>query len=225
MVEAEGDQGALHQAVDEGAGVARADDQVAQHADADLDHRPDVEHGDAHQQVDGGADDGDKAGAAEEGEHLGQLDLIEAVVKGGHTQAHDDAAEDTHLQGGDAQHRGGGVGRHGVHAACGIDHGADGGVHHQVGDGARQGRHFLFLFGHADGHAHGKQQGQVVEDGAAALVHDVQHGVDEGAGMDDPGEAIGLQHGFVGEGTADAQQQTRNGQQGDGQHEGAANTL
>ena len=30
----------------------------------------------------GGADDGHKPGAAEEGEHLGQLDLIKAVVQG-----------------------------------------------------------------------------------------------------------------------------------------------
>ena len=130
-------------------------------------NRPDVEHGDAHQQVDGGADDGDKAGAAEEGEHLGQLDLIEPVVEGGYTQAHDDTAEDAHLQGGDAQHRGGGVGGHGVHTACGIDHGADGGVHHQVGDGAdRAATSFSFL-AMPMATPMANQQGQVIEDGAA----------------------------------------------------------
>src|SRR5699024_3019117 len=209
VVQAEGDQGALDQAVNEGARIARADDQIAQHADAGLDHRPDVEHGDAHQQVDRRADDGDKAGAAEKGEDLGQLGLIKAVVEGRHTQADDDAAENAHLQGGDAQHRGGGVGGHGLHAARCANHGADGGVHDQVGDGAGEGGDLLLLFGHADGHAHGKEQGKVVENDAAALVHDVQHGVGDGAGVDDAGQAVGLQHGLVGEGTADAQQQDR----------------
>ena len=179
----------------------------------------------AHQQVNRSADDGDKAGAAEEGEHLGQLDLVEAVVEGGDAQTDDDTAKDAHLEGGDAQHRGGGVGSHGLDAAGGIDHGADGGVHDQVGDGAGQGGHFLFLLGHADGDAHGEQQGQVVKDRAAALVHDVEDGVDDGAGVDDAGQTVGLQHRLVGEGTADAQQQARNGQQGDGQHEGTADTL
>ena len=56
---------------------------------------------------------------------------------------------------------------------------------------------------------HGKEQGKVVENDAAALVHDVQHGVGDGAGVDDAGQAVGLQHGLVGEGTADAQQQAR----------------
>ena len=225
MVQAEGDQGPLDQAVDPGARVAGADDQVAQGGDAVLDHRPDKEQADAHDQKDDAGDDGHKPGAAEEGEHLGQLDLIELVVEGGHPQAHDDAAKDAHLKGGDAQHGGGGVGRHGLHAAVGVDQGRDGGVHNQVGDGAGEGGHLFFLLGHADGHAHGKQQGQVVEDGAAALVHDVQHGIDDAALIDDAGQAVGLQHGGVGEGAANAQQKAGHRQQGDGEHKGAAHTL
>ena len=73
--------------------------------------------------------------------NLALLFLIETVVQRRHTQAHDDAAKDAHLQGGDTQHGGGGVGRHGLHAAPGGDHGGDGGVHDQVGDGAGEGRH------------------------------------------------------------------------------------
>ena len=134
----------------------------------------------------------------------------------GHTQAHDDTAEHTHLQGGDAQAGGGGVGGHGFHTAVGVDHGADGGVHHQVGNGAGQGGHFLFLLGHADGNAHGKQQRQIGEHHIAALVHNIQNGIQQGAGINDSREAIGLQHCRVGEGTADAQQQARHRQQCNG---------
>ena len=97
MVQAEGDQRPLQDAVNPGARVAGADHQVAQGRDAHLDDGPDVEHGDAHHYEDGGADDGHEAGAAEEGQHLGQLDLVEAVVQRRHAQAHDDAAEDAHL--------------------------------------------------------------------------------------------------------------------------------
>ena len=159
VVQAEGDQGPLQQAVDPGPAVARPEHQVAQGGDAHLDHGPDEEHDDAHRHEHHGADDGDEAGAAEEGEHLGQLDLIEPVVEGSHSQAHDDAAEDPHLKGGDAQGGGGGVGRHGLHAAPGGDHSGDSGVHHQIGDGAGEGGHLLLLFRHADGHPHGEEQG------------------------------------------------------------------
>ena len=225
VMQAEGNEGAFRHAVDPGAHVAGTDDQIAQQRDGVLDHRPDVEHGDAHHQEHGGGDDGNEPGAAEEGKHLRQLDFIEPVVQRRHAKADDDAAEHAHLQGGDAQHGGGGVDGHGLHAALRGNHGADGGVHHEVGDGAGQRGHFLFLFGHADGNAHGEQQGQVAEDGAAALVHDVQHGVDGRALVDDAVKAVGLQHGGVGEGAADTQQQTRHRQQSDGQHKGPPHAL
>ena len=77
----------------------------------------------------------------------------------------------------------------------------------------------------SNGHAHGKQQGQVVEHRAAALVHDVQNGIHDGAGVNEAGQAIGFQHGFVGERTADAQQKAGYRQQGNGQHKRAADAL
>ena len=199
VVQAEGDQGALQDAVDPGAGVARLEDQIAQGGNAHLDHRPDIEHGDAHNHKHNGGYDGDKPGAAEEGEYLGQLDLIEPVVERGHAQAHNDAAEHAHLEGGDAQHGGGRVGRHGLHAASGSDHGGDGGVHHQIADGAGQGGYLFLLFGHTDGHAHSEQKGQVVEYSTAALVHDVQNRVNHAALIDHAGETVGFQHGLIGE--------------------------
>ena len=225
MMQAEGNEGTLDQAIDPGSCITGTDDQIAQQRDAVLYHRPDIEHGNAHHQIHRRADDGDKAGAAEEGEHLGQLDAVEAVMQSRHAQAHDDAAEHAHLQGGDPQHGSGGVVGHSFHTAVGVDHGADGGVHDQVGNGAGQGSDFLFLLGHTDGHAHGKEQSQVVEHSTAALVHDVQNGVDHRAGMDDAGQAVGFQHGLVGERTADAQQQTCHREQSDGQHKRTPDTL
>ena len=48
VMQAEGNEGAFRHAVDPGAHVAGTDDQIAQQRDGVLDHRPDVEHGDAH---------------------------------------------------------------------------------------------------------------------------------------------------------------------------------
>ena len=72
-------------------------------------------------------------------------------------------------------------------------------IHNDIGHCAGQGRDLFFLAGHADGHAHGEQQRQIVEHGAAGLAHYVQNGVDQGTGVDDAVQAIGRQHGFVGE--------------------------
>ncbi len=61
-----------------------------------------------------------------------------------------------------------------------------------MGHCAGQGSHLFFLAGHADGHAHGEQQRQIVEHGAAGLAHHVQNGVDQGTGVDDAGAAVVL---------------------------------
>ena len=225
MVQAKGDQRPFDQAIDKGARIPGADHQIAQHTDAGLHNRPDIEHRNAHQQVYRRADDRHKAGTAEEGQHLRQLDFVKAVVQPCHAQPDDDAAKHPHLQRGNPQHGCCGVGRHCFDAAGRIDHGADGGIHDQIGDGAGQGRDLLFFFGHTDGNAHGKQQGQVVEHGAAALVHDIQNRVDHRALVDQACQAIGFEHGLVGEGTADPEQQPRHRQQGYGQHKGAAHPL
>ena len=142
-----------------------------------------------------------------------------------HAQAHEDAAEHAHLQGGDAQTGGGGVGRHRFHAARRADHCADGGVHDEVGDRAREGSDLFFLFRHADRDAHREEQSEVAEYHVAALVHDVQNGVKDAARVDHAGQVIGLQHGLVGKGAADPQQQPRHREQRDGEHEGPTHTL
>ena len=223
MMQAEGDQCAFDEAVQPGARITGGQHETAQSVDADLNGGPDVVHGDAHQQVNGGGDDGHETGAAEEGEHLGQLDLIEPVVQRRGAKAHQNAAEHAHLQAGHAQHIGGGARQ--IRRAEGADHGADGGVHDEEGDGGSQGRNFLFLLGHADGYAHGKDDGQVVEHHRAGGVEHLQNRVGKGAGAHQAHQAVGLQHGLVGQRAADAQKQAGHRQDGDGQHEGAAHTL
>ena len=97
VVQAKGDEQTLDHAEQERAEVARAVHHHTQGVDALLDGLPDKEHEDAHQGKDQGADDGHEPGASEEGEHLGHLHLIKAIVQSGHTQAHDDTAEGAHL--------------------------------------------------------------------------------------------------------------------------------
>ena len=225
MVQTEGDQGALQQAIDKGACITGSQHQRAQRRDAILHHRPDIEHGNADDQIHNGADDGHKTGAAEECQHLRQLDLIELIVQRCHTQTDHDAAEHAHLQGSDAQHGGGGVGRHGVHAAGRVDHSLNGRIHNEISHRTGQGRDLFFLACHADGNAHSEQQRQVVEHCVAGPAHHIQDGIDQGSLMDHAVQPIGRQHGLVGERAADAQQQARNRQQSNGQHKAASHAL
>ena len=163
MMQPEGNQCPLHQTVKPGSGVAGFHHHTADSVDAGLDDGPDV----IHQNADGGeydsADDRNEAGSAEEGEHLRQLDFIETVMKRGHAKADNDAAEHAHLQGGDAKHGSGGAVQHGLRAAVIVDHGADGSMHDKKGDGGGKSGNFLFLLRHADGHAHGENDGKVGE--------------------------------------------------------------
>ena len=216
MMQSKGDQRTLQQAVNKGTCVAGSQHQCTQCGNTALHHRPDIEHGNADHQIHDGADDGHKACAAKEGQHLRQLDLIELVVQRRHAQTDHDAAEHTHLQGRDAQHGGGGVGRHRFYAACRIDHGLNGCIHNDIGHCTGQCRDLFFLASHADGYTHGKQQRQIVEHRIAGLAHHVQNGINEGARMDDAVQAISRQHRFVGERAADAQQQARHRQQCNG---------
>ena len=225
VVQAEGDEGTLQQTVQEGACVTGSQNQTAQRSDTRLDDRPDIEHRNADDEVGDGADDGNEPGAAKERQHLRKLDLIEFVVECRNTQTDDDAAENAHLQRCDTQHLSGGVGRHGVHTASGVDHGLNGGVHDDIGHSTRQSGDLFFLACHADGDTHREQQRQVVEDRTAGLAHDVQNGINNSALMDEAVQPVGRQHGLIGERTADTQQQAGNGQKRDGQHKAASDTL
>ena len=86
MMQSKGNQRTLQQAVNKGACVAGSQHQCTLRGNTALHHRPDIEHGNADQQIHNRTDDGHKAGAAEEGKHLRQLDLIELVVQRRHAQ-------------------------------------------------------------------------------------------------------------------------------------------
>ena len=219
MMQSKGNQRTLQQAVNKGACVAGSQHQCTQRGNTVLHHRPDIEHGNADHQIHNRTDDGHEACAAKEGQHLRQLDLIEFVVQCRHAQADHDAAEHTHLQRCDAQHGGGGVGRHSFYTACRIDHGLNGRIHNDIGHCTGQCCDLFFLASHADGYAHGEQQRKIVEHRIAGLTHHVQNGINEGARMDDAVQAISRQHRFVGERAADAQQQCN------GQHKAASHAL
>ena len=142
-----------------------------------------------------------------------------------HAQTNDNTAEHTHLQSGNAKHTGGRVGGHCLHAATGGNHSGNGGVHHQIGNRTGQCRNILFPFCHTNGNAHGKQQRKVVKNRTAALVHNIQQCINRTARINDSGEMVCRQHGFVGERTSDAQQQTRDRQQCNGKHKRTSHAL
>ena len=80
-MQAEGDEGPLDDAENQGADVARTRDQAAEGEDAALDDRPDEIHGNADEHVDDGGNDRDEARPAEEGQGIGQYDFMIAVVQ------------------------------------------------------------------------------------------------------------------------------------------------
>ena len=69
--------------------------------------------------------------------------------------------ENTHLKRCDAQHGGGGVGRHSFYTARRIDHGLNGRIHNDIGHCTGQCRDLFFLASHADGYANGEQKRQI----------------------------------------------------------------
>lgn len=102
VVQAEGNEGPLDDAENQGADIARAGDEAAEGEDAVLYDRPYEAHGDADEHVDDGGNNRDETGAAEEGQGVGQDDFMIAVVEPGDAQTDDDAAEYAFLQGQDA---------------------------------------------------------------------------------------------------------------------------
>ena len=225
MMQTEGDQSTLGDTVDPGTDISGVDNQIAQQCNTLLNNGPQIEHGNTNHQINSSGHNGNKTGAAEEAQNSGQLNLIELVMQSSNAQTDDNTAEHAHLQSGNAQSRGGRVSCHGFHASVGIDHGTDGSVHNQIANGTGQSSNFLFFLCHADGNTHGKQQSQISKNCVTTLVHDVQDGMQNGTGIDYGSQAIGFQHGGIGERRTYTQQKTCNRQQCDGQHKGAANTL
>ena len=144
VMQAEGDEGPLDDAENQGADVARTRDQAAEGEDAALDDRPDEIHGNADEHVDDGGNDRDEARPAEEGQGIGQYDFMIAVVQVGDADADDDTAEDAFLEGHDAADIGNrtfqDIGRYGVigqYFASQFEDGVGRGVHDEKGDHGR----------------------------------------------------------------------------------------
>ena len=202
MVQAERDERTLDEAVQPGACVARCENEAAQGVDTGLDDRPDVVHRDTDNQINRSRDDRDKAGAAEEGQYLRQLNLVILIVQGGNAEADQNTAEYAHLQRVDADNACGCTGQ--VRCAEVGNHRADGRMHDEECNRCRQCCDFLLLLGHTDGRAHGEDNGQVAEYDRACRVEYLQDGIDEGTRAHDAHQPVGFEHGLIGERSADA---------------------
>ena len=98
-------------------------------------------------------------------------------------------------------------------------------MHHQKGDGGGQGGHLFLLLGHADGHADGEDQGQVVKDHAAAFTQNCKNKIRDGTRTHQAQEIVGGKGRLAGKRAAQAQQQSCHRQDGDGEHKGSAHPL
>ena len=223
VMQAERNERALDKAIQPGAGIAGGQHKAAQRVDAGLNDRPDVVHRNANDQINRRRDNRHKACAAEKAQHLRQLNFVILIVQRSNAQADDDTAEYTHLQRVDAQHargRTGQVRRAEIDNQC-----ADGGVHDKERNRGGQCRNFFLLLGHTDGDAHRKDNVQIVKDNGACRIEHLQNCIDEGAGPHNSHQAIGFQHGFIGERSADAEEQTGNRKNGNRQHKRSADAL
>lgn len=81
-------------------------------------------------------------------------------------------------------------------------------MHDEKGNHSRQGCDFLFLFGHADGDADGKDDRQVAEDDVAGITHDGEQGMKDGPIPENVFQSIGLDGCGVCERRADTEKQT-----------------
>ena len=105
------------------------------------------------------------------------------------------------------------------------DHRADGRVHDKKGDDRGERGDLLFPLRHADSGADREDQRQVVEHDRARGIEHLQNRVNGRARPHDAEQAVGLEHGLVGERAADAEKQAGDRQNGDRQHKRAADTL
>ena len=232
VVQTERNERALDDAEDERTDVARPRNETAEGEDALLGERPDEVHGDADKEKDHRRDDRDEARSAEEGERIRQDDLVVLIVQPRDADADDDAAEYAHLERHDAagcrdralEHmRRDAPVRQDLPAE--LQHGVARGVHDEERDHRGERRDFLFRLCHADGDADGEDDRQISEDGAARTCHDGEQRMQRRAAPEDAAETVRLYRRWVGERRADAEQDACDRQNGDGQHEAAANPL
>ncbi|MNZ33828.1 hypothetical protein D3C78_511880 [compost metagenome] len=159
MVQAGRDQGAFHQAIEaegdrlvQGAQVGgELEDGAAHHGPDEAEHYPEEDAAKA-------GDDGHETLAGEEAQVFGQLQGVEAIEEVGRQGSHQDAAEDPHVEGRNAQHLCVGL-QAAQHYRL-----AEGRIHGDEAHHGGQGGGAVVVAGKADGDADQKQQRHVAED-------------------------------------------------------------
>ncbi len=208
MVQPQGDEHAVDEAVEEGSEHAGATDELADRGQPGVEQRVEPTHAEADRQARQRDHDGDESAAAEEAEVRRQLDVVVAVEEPGGDQAEDDAAEDAVVDrrllarhvGDPVEHDRG--------------HRGEDRLHHEVASHRCQGGRPVGLASETDGHADREEQGEVGEDGAARGAHRLEERADDG-GVD-LAQQVGL---------AEPEQDAGRGKQSDRQHEALAESL
>ncbi len=140
-------------------------------------------------------------------------------------EAHDDAAKGAHLERRDAKDARRRAVHELLHAAGEVDHGRDGGMHNEKRHARGESRDLLLGARHADRHADGKDEWQVVKDDAAARREHRENIPGDGAGPHDAKQVVRGKGGLVGKRAAEAHEQARHRQHRDGEHERAPHAL
>ncbi len=221
MVKAGGDEQTVQEGVD-----AHADHVHLGDGGADGDqHAKDDGPG---EEQNGRSDDGDHAGdnshaplAREEGQEVRQLGVLEFVV----AQGADDTGQDADEGVGDlgVGHRPGLIGHQGGGVITGR---AYQGGHHEPGNQTGQTAGAVIVLGKTNAHTDGEQDGHVVDQSGAGLDKEKANGIgDAGSGVPQLGGPFRTHHVGGTQSIADAHQDTTDGQNGHGKHQGFAELL
>ena len=215
-MQAGGDEQTVQEGIDASADAAHADDAVAQGNQRAEDDGPDKDQNDGDHDGDQAGGDGDKALAAEEGQPVRQLGVLELVVAG---RAHDggqdaDKGVAGDLAEGDVIHGAFFQGAHRAHNA-----GVEQLLHHQEADQTGQTGGAVMVVGQTHGGANGEQPCHIVNQSAACLDEQEADGVSNTACCAFRAHNGGSQR------VANAHQNTADGQRGDRQHHCLAELL
>ena len=208
MVQAERNQHAVGEAVDERAERTRAADELAEAGQAGVEDRIEVAHREREEQARHRHHDRDEAPAAEESEIRGQLDGVVAVEQPRGEQTDHDSGEHAVVDLGLV------AGLVDLAREHDRRHGLEHRLHHQVAHDGRQCGRTVGLLGESDGDADGEEQREVVEQRVAGGAHRLEERPDDRSL--DAAQQVGL---------AQPQQDARRGQHRDRQHEALAESL
>ena len=231
VMKAKRNQGALDDAEDKCADVARARNEASERKDAILHRRPDKVHDNAHKEIDNRRDDRHKARTAEEGKRIGKDNIMKAIVQICNTDADNDTAEDAHLQGFNAAGRCNRTFEHEIRRlaiddhAVNLQHGIDCSVHDEERDHRRECSNFFFCLCHANGDTDRKDNRQITEDRVARTRHDSQQRIEHRTLTDDCTKSIRFNRRYIRKRRADTEQDASDRQDGNRQHETSPDAL